>query len=108
MSTSDGSKTSATLLGRLTVSPPEQTAWNGFVDRYSRRIFDRCRAWGLQGADIADVIQMVLTKLLVQMPEFRYNPAQCFQCFLRTLVQHAVHDALSARRRQFGSGASEI
>jgi hypothetical protein len=74
MAARDDSNTSLTLLARLACSPPDQAAWCEFVDRYGPRILQWCRAWALQEADILDVSQAVLTKLLVQLGRFQYDP----------------------------------
>jgi RNA polymerase sigma factor (sigma-70 family) len=103
----DDSNTSLTLLGRLACSPPDQAAWCDFVDRYGPRILQWCRAWALQEADILDVSQAVLTKLAVQMGRFEYDPAGSFRNWLRTLVERAALDLLSARARVVGNGTAQ-
>jgi RNA polymerase sigma factor (sigma-70 family) len=103
----DNSKTSITLLARLACLPPDQAAWCDFVDRYGPRILQWCRAWGLQEADILDVSQAVLTKLAVQMGRFQYDPAGSFRNWLRTLVERAALDLLSARGRALGGGTTQ-
>jgi DNA-directed RNA polymerase specialized sigma24 family protein len=79
--------TSSTLLGQLAVSPPDEAAWSQFVDRYGPRIFQWCRAWELQEADILDVSQAVLTKLSVRLRHFDYDPSRSFRGWLRALVR---------------------
>jgi len=107
MAAHDDSNTSLTLLARLACSPPDQAAWCEFVDRYGPRILQWCRAWGLQEADILDVSQAVLTKLLVQLGRFNYDPAGSFRNWLRTFVQRAAIDLRSARGRIVGGGTAE-
>ena len=104
MAVPDNSKTSVTLLARLACFPPNQAAWSEFVDRYGPRIIQWCRAWGLQEADILDVSQAVLTKLLVKLGRFRYDPAGSFRNWLRTLVERVALDFLAARGRIVGGG----
>ena len=108
MAADDGSNTSPTLIGRLACLPPDPAAWREFVDRYGPRIVQWCRARGLQEADILDVSQAVLTKLLVQLGRFQYDPAGSFRNWLRTLVERAALDLLSARARTVGGGKAEI
>jgi RNA polymerase sigma factor (sigma-70 family) len=96
----DDSKTSRTLLGRLAVSPPDDKAWEEFVDRYGPRIIHWCRAWRLQDADVLDVSQAVLTKLSVRLKQFEYDPTGSFRRWLRTLVERTVVDLLGARDRK--------
>ncbi len=102
----DDSKTSLTLLTRLACFPPDQAAWCEFVNRYGPRILQWCRVWGLQEADILDVSQAVLTKLLVQLGRFEYDPARSFRNWLRTLVERAALDLISARGRSARGGTA--
>ncbi len=100
--------TSTSLLGRLALSPPDQAAWNEFVARYGPRIFQWCRSWGLQEADVLDVSQAVLTKLSVQLRRFDYDPSRSFRGWLRALVRGAVHDALAALGPACGAGTTDL
>jgi RNA polymerase sigma-70 factor (ECF subfamily) len=95
----DGSRTSATLLGRLRQQPTNQAAWEEFVDRYGGKIYGWCRAWQLQHADAEDVTQAVLTRLAKQMQTFAYEPAKSFRGWLRTLARHAWSDFVEAQQR---------
>ncbi len=52
-----------------------------------------------------DASQAVLTKLAAQMGRFRYDPAGSFRNWLRTLVERAVLDLLSARGRAARGGS---
>jgi RNA polymerase sigma factor (sigma-70 family) len=99
--------TSSTLLGQLALAPPDEAAWGQFVDRYGPRIFQWCRAWGLQEADILDVSQAVLTKLSVRLRHFDYDPSRSFRGWLRSLVRNTVQDALAARGPVVGSGTTD-
>jgi RNA polymerase sigma-70 factor (ECF subfamily) len=101
----DDSKTSRTLLGRLAVSPPDESAWQEFVERYGPRIIYWCRAWKLQDADVLDVSQAVLTKLSVRLKRFEYNPTGSFRSWLHTLVERTVADVMGSEARK-ASGAS--
>jgi RNA polymerase sigma-70 factor (ECF subfamily) len=99
--------TRVTLLGRLRRDPGDQAAWAEFVDHYGRKVYAWCRAWSLQEADAQDVTQTVLMKLAGTMRDFRYDPAQSFRAWLRTVAQRAWYDFLEARRRPGrGSGGS--
>jgi RNA polymerase sigma factor (sigma-70 family) len=107
MSIGDESKTSPTLLGRLAACPPDQAAWNQFVDCYGPRILQWCRAWGLQEADMMDVSQSVLAKLAVQLRSFRYDPARSFRGWLRSVVRNAARDATAAGLKLAGAGGTD-
>jgi RNA polymerase sigma factor (sigma-70 family) len=91
------SSTSSSLLVRLQQDPADQTAWAEFVRRYGNRIHGWCRVWGLQEADAQEVSQEVLLKLIRAMQVFRYDPAQRFRGWLKTITHHAWQDL--ARRR---------
>jgi RNA polymerase sigma factor (sigma-70 family) len=99
--------TSSTLLGRLALAPPDQAAWSEFVARYGPRIFQWCRAWGLQEADILDVSQAVLAKLSVQLRRFTYDRSRSFRGWLRSIVRSAMQDALAARGPAVGTGTTD-
>lgn len=96
--------TSTTLLGRLAVSPPDQAAWNEFVERYGPRIFQWCRRWGLQEADVLDVSQAVLARLSTRLRRFDYDPSRSFRSWLHAMVRSTVLDGLSARGPVAGTG----
>jgi RNA polymerase sigma-70 factor (ECF subfamily) len=93
------SVTSVTLLMRLQQTPADQGAWAEFVARYGHRIKGWCRRWGLQEADAQDVTQIVLLKLVRALQAFRYDPAQRFRGWLKTVTHHAWQDLLRSRRR---------
>ncbi len=97
--------TSATLLGKVGLSPNDQAAWSRFVDLYGSRIRGWCRRWGLQEADTEDVTQDVLLRLAQKLGAFNYDPSRSFRGWLRTVTQNALADFLAARKHQCtGSG----
>src|SRR5262245_22987065 len=102
------SATSTTLLVRLQQSPPDQAAWNEFVERYGRRIENWCGQWGLQAADAEDVAQTVLVKLLRAAQTFRYDPQEKFRAWLKTVTHHAWRDLVRGRRHIAGGGNQEL
>jgi RNA polymerase sigma-70 factor (ECF subfamily) len=99
--------TSTTLLGRLALAPPDQAAWREFVARYGPRIFQWCRRWGLQEADVLDVSQAVLAKLAVQIRRFEYDRSRSFRAWLHAVVRGAVRDAMAARGPAVGAGTTD-
>ncbi len=101
-------KTSATLLDRLRGRSTDPADWQEFVRRYQPRIHAQCLAFGLQEADAEDVTQNVLLRLVAKLPEFRYDPAQCFRAWLRTVTRHVLSDFLAQRRGEQGSGDSAV
>ena len=90
--------TSASLLGLLRECTADGAAWQRFVDRYRPRIYGHCLACSLQPADAEDVTQAVLVRLVQKMPEFRYDRAQSFRAWLRTVTQRILLDFLAERR----------
>jgi RNA polymerase sigma-70 factor (ECF subfamily) len=94
------SVTSVTLLVRLQQTPADQAAWEEFVERYGQRIHAWCRQWGLQEADAQDVAQTVMLKVLGAMRAFRYDPAQKFRAWLKTIAHHAWQDLVRGRRQE--------
>jgi RNA polymerase sigma factor (sigma-70 family) len=103
-----GETTSVTLLGRLHQQPGDAAAWQEFVARYRPRIYAQCLALHLQAADAEDVTQAVLFRLVEKLPQFRYDPSQCFRAWLKTVTHHVLADYLAQHRRQQGSGATAI
>jgi RNA polymerase sigma-70 factor (ECF subfamily) len=98
------SVTSVTLLLRLQRTPADQAAWAEFVERYGQRIHAWCRRWGLQEADAQDVAQTVLLKVLGAVQAFRYDPAQKFRAWLKTVTHHAWQDLVRGRRQVAAGG----
>ena len=100
----DLSVTSATLLGRVGENPVDPEAWNRFVERYGGRINAWCRRRQLQSADVDDVTQTVLLKLLAQMKSFRYDPSHgSFRAWLKWVTFNACTDFSRARKRRPGA-----
>jgi RNA polymerase sigma-70 factor (ECF subfamily) len=109
MASSFADRTSVSLLGRLRQESLDQEAWGEFVRRYGRQIYNWCRQRHLQEADAQDVTQTVLVRLAQKMRTFRYDPAQSFRAYLKTLTHYAWCDFLESRKRHgAGSGDSQI
>ena len=87
----------------VSLSPPDQRSWNEFVDRYGPRIFQWCNARGLQEADALDVSQAVLSKLAVELRQFRYDPYGASKV-APDLVRHACARPTTARGRNWAVG----
>jgi RNA polymerase sigma-70 factor (ECF subfamily) len=77
--------TPVSLLERLR-QPSAHDAWTRFVHLYTPLLYSWARRAGLQEADAADLIQDVLTDLVVKLPEFRYDPQKSFRAWLRTVA----------------------
>jgi RNA polymerase sigma factor (sigma-70 family) len=98
MADEPGSRTSATLLGRLRELPTDQAAWGDFVNCYGKKIYGWCRRWELQPADADNVTQAVLLKLARAMQSFEYDRSRSFRAWLKTLAHHAWQDLAKSRR----------
>ncbi|HZV03939.1 MAG TPA: sigma-70 family RNA polymerase sigma factor [Gemmataceae bacterium] len=102
-------RTSITLLERLGREETDQQAWAEFVRRYGRQIYRWCRRWKLQEADAEDLTQNVLVRLHARLRTFRYDPAQSFRAYLKTLTHYAWCDLVQGNRRPgAGSGDSAV
>ena len=92
MAESTGRSTRVSILMALRNDPGDESAWAAFVDRYGPQIHAWCLRWKLQEADAQDVTQMVLVKLVRQLPDFTYDPSRSFRGWLRTLTAHSWSD----------------
>jgi RNA polymerase sigma-70 factor (ECF subfamily) len=102
-------RTSITLLERLGREVTDQQAWAEFVRRYGRQIYRWCGRWKLQEADAEDLTQNVLVRLHARLRTFRYDPAQSFRAYLKTLTHYAWCDLVQGNRRPgAGSGDSAV
>src|SRR4051794_26507578 len=100
------SATSTSLLVRLQQAPADEAAWAEFVRRYGARIHGWGRRWGLQEADAQDISQDVLMKLVRAMQAFRYDPAQRFRGWLKTVTHNAWQDLARGRKVVAAGGES--
>src|SRR6516225_2567533 len=80
MAESTGQSTRVSILMALRNDPRDQSAWSAFVDRYGPQIHAWCLRWKLQEADAQDVTQMVLVKLVRQLPNFTYAVISTKNC----------------------------
>ena len=90
--------TSVTLLGRLAGQPIDDAAWSEFAARYGPRIYGWCRRWQLSNADAEDVTQEVFIKLVRNLRVFRYDAAQSFRGWLKTVTHHAWCDFVASHK----------
>jgi RNA polymerase sigma factor (sigma-70 family) len=101
--------TNPSLLGRLRAVPVDQQAWVGFVDRYGPSIHAWCLEWRLTADDAAEVTQQVLTRLVVRLRAFEYDPTRSFRKWLWTVARHAWADFVESRDRVGrGSGSEHV
>jgi RNA polymerase sigma-70 factor (ECF subfamily) len=82
--------TPVSLLERL--RDPMADAWEQFVQLYTPLLYAWAARAGLQEADAADLVQEVMLLLLAKLPEFRYDPAQSFRAWLRTVTLNKLRE----------------
>ncbi|MCA9085937.1 MAG: sigma-70 family RNA polymerase sigma factor [Planctomycetaceae bacterium] len=92
------SVTSISLLQRIRRDESDPHAWDEFVHRYGRRIFEWCINRRLQTADAEDVTQNVLLKLANRLSSFEYDPQMTFRGWLRRTTENAVIDFFRERK----------
>ena len=94
---SGSSSVSSTLLDQLRSGRPE--AWERFVRLYSPMVYHWCRRSGLAAEDAADVLQEVLSAVMLYLPGFRRDrPQDSFTAWLAAITRNKVRDHY--RRRQ--------
>jgi RNA polymerase sigma factor (sigma-70 family) len=99
--------TRVSILVSLRDDPSNQSAWSAFVDRYGPQIHAWCRRWKLQDADAQDITQMVLLKLVRDLPDFIYDPSRSFRGWLRTLTVHSWSDFIRDQVRGVRGAADQ-
>lgn len=97
--------THLTLLERLR-SSGDESAWVRFVDLYTPLLHRWASRQQLQPNDADDVIQDLMLLLHRKLPEFRYDPAQSFRAWLRTVFLNKCREI--ARRRQLPTSTGGI
>jgi RNA polymerase sigma-70 factor (ECF subfamily) len=78
-------RTSQSLLERLRRLDDEAT-WARFTALYAPLLYSWARRLAAQPADAADLVQDVLTVVVRQLPDFRYDPARSFRAWLRSIL----------------------
>ena len=84
---SNPSSISSTLLDQLRSRRPE--AWQRLVRLYGPVIYRWCRRSNLHAEDAADVVQEVLSAVMVHLPDFRRDgPQDSFGGWLATITAY--------------------
>src|SRR3954453_24019719 len=87
-------------------------AWADLLQRYEGFIRSWCRRTGLGPADEDEITQVVLTKLVIIIRDFDYEPQRGrFRNWLARLVRNTVADARRRARRRpgdYGSGELKV
>jgi RNA polymerase sigma-70 factor (ECF subfamily) len=89
-------RTSQSLLERLR-RLEDAAAWTRFTDLYTPLLYYWARKLVAQPTDAADLVQDVLAAVVRHLPHFRYNPAQSFRAWLRSIL---VNRWRTSRRHQ--------
>jgi RNA polymerase sigma-70 factor (ECF subfamily) len=85
------SSVSSTLLDQLRARRPE--AWQRLVGLYGPVIYRWCRQSSLTAEDAADVVQDVLSAVMVHLPGFRRDrPQDSFSGWLATITRNKVRE----------------
>jgi RNA polymerase sigma-70 factor (ECF subfamily) len=64
----------------------DAAAWTRFTDLYTPLLYHWARQLAAQPTDAADLVQDVLATLVLHLPDFRYDPAQSFRAWLRSIL----------------------
>src|SRR5208337_498445 len=99
---SNPSSISSTLLDQLRSNRPE--AWQRLVRLYGPVTYRWCRRSNLNAEDAADVVQEVLSAVMIHLPDFRRDrPEDSFAGWLATITRNKIREHY---RRQHGKAAA--
>lgn len=99
--------TSVNLLRRLKTQSDE-SAWERFTQLYVPLIFYWSRQHGLSADDAADLVQDVLSTLVVKLPAFEYDAQKRFRGWLHTITLNRARDWDRRQRIRPGNGHSSF
>lgn len=91
--------TSVSLLRRLRDSASEAD-WLRFTKLYTPLLFNWGRDHGLSNTDASDLVQEVMTKMVVKLREFQYDPKLKFRAWLRTVTVNQARDLRRSSQRK--------
>jgi RNA polymerase sigma factor (sigma-70 family) len=98
--------TQPSLLVRLRNDRDEQ-AWTQFVDLYAPLLYDYARRHGLQDADAADLMQIVLRVIVSAIRRLDYDPQRgSFRGWLFTIVRSQLFN-FRRRKHEFCRGTGD-
>src|SRR5260370_5623311 len=80
-------RTSQSLLDGLR-RPNDEATWARFTALYAPLLYSWARRLVAQPADAADLVQDVLTVVVGQLPQFRYDPGKSFRAWLRSILMN--------------------
>jgi RNA polymerase sigma factor (sigma-70 family) len=97
-----GQSTSPSLLAGLVDSNKDrrEKCWSDFLERYRPLILSWCQGRGLGLADAEEITSTVLGRLVQVMQRFKYDPAQCFRSWLKTIVENEIKGQWRRHKRR--------
>ncbi|MBL8817845.1 MAG: sigma-70 family RNA polymerase sigma factor [Planctomyces sp.] len=99
--------TSVNLLRRLR-SSDDDSAWTRFTELYVPLIFYWGRQHGLNSDDAADLVQDVLSTLVVKLSDFEYDARRRFRGWLHTMTLNRARDWERRQKHRAGTGHSSF
>jgi RNA polymerase sigma-70 factor (ECF subfamily) len=100
--------TQASSIVGLAGNPTDPARWDRFCRKYQPAIRRWLGGKRLQPADVDDIAQEVLIKLVKKLPGFTYDPDRSFRAWLKTVVHNVWHDVVTSSRWQAGLAAGEL
>jgi RNA polymerase sigma-70 factor (ECF subfamily) len=85
------------VLRRVQAHDPE--GWQLLLHLYGPVVHSWCRRWGLQAADVADIVQEVFCALMRRVEQFRLNQGGGLRGWIWTITQNKLKDHQRARAR---------
>lgn len=102
------SPTSQSLLQRAR-DPSDAASWRRLVDLYTPLIRRSVRSYVAQPADADDVVQEVLTALVLELPRFEHNGRPgAFRAWLRAIAVNRLRTYWQSRRGPQGAGGDAV
>lgn len=99
--------TSVNLLRRLK-SKNADSAWQRFSELYVPLIFYWARQHGLDATDASDLVQDVLSTLVIRLPDFEYDAQKRFRGWLHTITLNRARDWQRKQKHRPGTGHSSF
>src|SRR5262249_28036878 len=72
--------------------PSRAAAWVRFVNLYTPLLREWAERRGFQPADVADLVQNVLVKLMYEVPRYKPGVGKSFRAWLAQILANAGHD----------------
>ena len=99
--------TSVNLLRKLK-QPNSNAAWERFSELYVPLIYYWSRQHGLNSDDAADLVQDVLSTLVIKLSDFEYDAQKRFRGWLHTVTLNRARDWERRQKHRAGTGHSSF